>query len=845
MDIRWDNPNALYGLWLLVPLALLLAWAHKRRRKAAGRFVEPSMGERIMPLMKGSTPWTRGACVLLGFACIALAAARPRWGAYFETAVRHGADVMILLDVSRSMLSQDVAPSRLERSKSDILDLLHRLQGDRVGLIAFAGKAVVACPLTTDQGFFRMVLDRTGPESVPRGGTAIGDAIREALKNMESRGDRDQAILLITDGEDHDSFPAEAAAMAAERGVKVFTVGLGDPAEGSRIPVVDASGNRTYLKHGGQEVWSRMDERLLQEIALKTQGAYVPAKTAAYDLGEVYENHLAALARSEIESEKRKRYRDRFQLFVGAALVSFLLERLLQPFRARSMGLATVAILFTALSVAAGPEDKIKEGIARFKEGKLEEAWKLFSDVDVSMPENRRMAFNRGVVRHAQGDADAARTLYEKAMSARDPELTALTHYNLGTLEAERARVLFGEKPEESAPEKRQEGIGLLQQAIRQYRSCLELEPDHKDARHNVELIRLWLKHMADVWSQKDREKQREELDLFSFVEMLLDQQKRLQDGAIPLREQADSPRRREAIRQLAADQRKLAEEIDPLKKKIAESLKAPQTQGADEEQRKRFQETLEGWADEVGKAMSKAADDVGGALWDEARGFQTKAIDELYRIWSALAPFERVLQRSIRLEEGVVEGTTPLENEKESPDLFSLLRDQERVKALAGMLPAKAEQGKKHLDVTPAPLPEGHKESEKQKQNLKQAFDKAIELAPKIEHVAGEAAKDLGEKKPREALPKEKEALELLKEIAKSLPQNQQPQSDPNKQNEQKEKPGQDQAKQPRERRQQLAQEQAEALMQKARERERDYQERKRELLRGAAGRVNVDRDW
>jgi hypothetical protein len=502
--------------------------------------------------------------------------------------------------------------------------------------------------------------------------------------------------------------------------------------------------------------------------------------------------------------------------------------------------------------VAAGPGDKVEEGIARFREGKLEEAWKLFSDADVSMPENRRIAFNRAAVRHAQGDAEAARPLYVKAISVKDPELTARTHYNLGTLEAERARALFGEKPADVPPEKRQEGVAGLQQAVRHYRSCLELEPTHKDARHNLELIRLWLKHMADVWAKKDREKQREELDLLSFVELLIDEERRLQDSVVSLAREADSPRRREAIRQLASAQRKLGEEIDPLKKKISETLKAPQAQGSDDEQRKRFEETLHGWADDAGKAMAKAADDANGTLLDESRGFQAEALDALYRIWSTVAPFERTLQRSIQLEEGVVEGTSPLANEKELPDLFPLVRDQERVNALAGLLPAKAEQGRKQLEAPPSPAPEGDdkqkEEQKKLKEGLKQAFEKAIELAPKVEALAGEAAKHLGEKMPKDALPKEEEALKLLKEIAKSFPQSGQPETkdDPKKQDD-SQKPEQDQAQKPPQSdpRQQLSRERAEALLQKARERERDYQDKKRELLRGAAGRTSVDRDW
>ena len=332
MDIRWDNPAALYGLWLVLPMALLLAHAHARRRRAAARFADPSMTARISPRLKGAYPWVRGVMVLLAFACLTVAAARPRWGSYFEAATRRGADVMILLDVSKSMLSQDVAPSRLDRAKADIRDLLRKVGGDRVGLIAFAGKPVVVCPLTTDRGFFRMILDQVGPDSAPRGGTAIGDAIREALRSMEERRDRDRAILLITDGEDHDSFPKEAAATAAEKNVRIFAVGLGDPVEGARVPTDQGA----YMKHEGQIVWSKMDERLLQEIALQTGGAYVPAKTTVYDLGEVYQEKLAVLARGELETEKRKRYRDRFQWFVLPAILLFLIERLMGPFRARA-----------------------------------------------------------------------------------------------------------------------------------------------------------------------------------------------------------------------------------------------------------------------------------------------------------------------------------------------------------------------------------------------------------------------------------------------------------------------------------------------------------------------------
>jgi Ca-activated chloride channel homolog len=272
--------------------------------------------------------WVKGGLLLLGVGLLIVAAARPRFGVYFEQVSARGVDLFVLLDVSRSMLAEDVAPNRLERAKSDVRDLLRKLPGDRVGLIAFAGAPAVIVPLTSDQGFFLGALDEVNTSSAPRGGSLIGDAIRKAIESLEVTRDRDQVIVLITDGEDQDSFPQEAAEQAAEREIKIFTVGLGDPQEGRRIPVRDAAGSVRYLKHEGQEVWSRMDERLLKEIALKTSGAYIPARTRTYDLGQIYEDHLAGLTRGEIQAEKRKRYAERFPWFVFAGLAALLAEML-------------------------------------------------------------------------------------------------------------------------------------------------------------------------------------------------------------------------------------------------------------------------------------------------------------------------------------------------------------------------------------------------------------------------------------------------------------------------------------------------------------------------------------
>ncbi len=331
----WEYPKVLWALWILPFVVGLMVLAYRKRRAAAERFSDSAMMPRLMPHLGAGRLWVKGTLIVLGLACVILALARPRYGEYFEQVGKHGVDMFVLMDTSRSMLAEDIAPNRLDRAKADVHDLLAELPGERVGLIAFAGKPVVKVPLTTDQGFFCHMLDGLHTRSAPRGGTLIGDAIRKGLECMPQRENRDQVMLLITDGEDHDSFPYEAAKVAAQRGVKIFTVGLGDADEGTRVPIRGEDGKLHYLKHDGQEVWSKMDKQLLEKIAKDSGGAYIPAGTKAYDLGKIYQDHLAALTHGDLETQKRKRYHDRFQWFLCFAVV-FLLADMVIPVHRRS-----------------------------------------------------------------------------------------------------------------------------------------------------------------------------------------------------------------------------------------------------------------------------------------------------------------------------------------------------------------------------------------------------------------------------------------------------------------------------------------------------------------------------
>lgn len=341
--MNWGFPSALFALWLVPLVGFLVVRAHWQRQQTAARFVDAVMVRRLMPAFDGGRTWLKAGLLMTAVALLIIAVARPRFGEYLEEMSGRGVDLFVVLDVSRSMLAEDVKPNRLERAKADMRDLLEKLEGDRVGLIVFAGAPVVQVPLTTDHAFLRLMLDDIDTNSAPRGGTMIGDSIRKALESMEARADRDQAIVLITDGGDQDSFPEEAARQAAARNVRIITVGLGDVGEGARIPSGD-DGSLGFVQHDGQEVWSKMDEALLERIATTTQGAYVPAQTLSYDLGQVYDDHIVSLTQGDINTEKRRHFRERFQWFGVPGLLLLLLEGLISAYRPREEGASEVAL---------------------------------------------------------------------------------------------------------------------------------------------------------------------------------------------------------------------------------------------------------------------------------------------------------------------------------------------------------------------------------------------------------------------------------------------------------------------------------------------------------------------
>ncbi len=319
----------LHGLWIVLALALFLVWSAQRARVLLARFAHVEMLQRMLAHVSPRRQAWKRVLIVASLALLVLALMEPKWGYTWEHVVRRGIDVIVAVDVSRSMLASDIRPSRLERAKRSVLDLLNIMDGDRVGLIAFSGGAFVLCPLTLDYGACKMFVDDLDPQLISRGGTRIGDAIRKAITSFEGQEKKHRALILITDGEDHDSDPIGAAEEAHKHGIRIFCVGIGSR-EGSPIQIPDERGRMTYLKDSaGQAVLSKLGEDTLKRVAYITGGAYVPATAAGLELDVLYHERIATMEQKELESTRQKRYLHRFQWPLALAALVLICEALL------------------------------------------------------------------------------------------------------------------------------------------------------------------------------------------------------------------------------------------------------------------------------------------------------------------------------------------------------------------------------------------------------------------------------------------------------------------------------------------------------------------------------------
>lgn len=510
-EFRLNHLEALHWLWVVAMIAAAGAIGLQLRHRALLRFATAGLLDRLSPA--ASTARRRLRVILPVLAGLSMVAALldPRWGVSYQQVPQRGVDVVIVLDVSRSMLAADATPSRLERARLLIGDLVDQLAGDRAALVTFAGSAALTCPLTVDYGAFRLALEEATCESAAMGGSLLGDALRVAGGAFTDEVPDHKVIVVFSDGEDHGSYAVEAAArIREERSIPIYTVGIGDEGEGARIPV-ETGGRRGWLTYEGQEVRSIMDADLLRRVADAAGGAFVPVGTETVEMARLYEERIAPVAKRQVETTTIKRHHAQYQWFAGLALLLLLVDswigerrRIRDPFPLAAAALCVA--LFAGAAPTPRPGDAPTARLARqaAEAGRWEEALRHWESLRRNHPESPELSYNMGVAAYRLGDLERAAELFrEAAAAAADPALRARSAYNLGTTEFQRAS---GSGPGPKDPAAAAAGAAGLDEASRrvadaldQFRRALDQDPGDEDARANGELAQQLLERLQQL----------------------------------------------------------------------------------------------------------------------------------------------------------------------------------------------------------------------------------------------------------------------------------------------------------------------------------------------------------
>lgn len=445
--MRFEHPHLLWLLLVIPPaLALFFWWSERVKEKLLTQFVEP----RLLPqLTSGLSPARRKwkySLLVAAVALLVITMARPQRGFDLEEVRQNGLDIVVAVDTSKSMLATDVAPNRLTRAKLAALELMQTAKADRLGLVAFAGDAFLSCPLTIDESAFQQSVQALDVHSISHGGTAISAAIDTALSTFKEKGNH-RALVLFTDGEDTDEGAMAAAERAEKEGLKIFTVGIGS-AEGTLVTIADANGNSDYVRdEKGQVVKSKLNEKLLQNVATMTGGFYLPLR-GADTINTLYERGLAPLPKSEGKEKLVRRYHEQFHWPLAAALLLLIIEFLLperksrkskvQSLKPKVAAVALLGICFMALPIGsqASPSDALR----LYKSGQFTNALTEYTKLAAVKTNDLRLVFNAGTAAYRGTNYDLAQSLFQQVTLAPDLKLQQQAFYNLGNVQFQKAK---------------------------------------------------------------------------------------------------------------------------------------------------------------------------------------------------------------------------------------------------------------------------------------------------------------------------------------------------------------------------------------------------------------------
>lgn len=320
------QPNWSYAYIFLSVFVFFLYRMIKRKQELREKFAGKKLSAALVVSLSSKKRKIKFILFFCFFVLSIFSLMRPQWGFHWQETKQQGISFLIALDVSKSMLSEDIKPNRLERSKLAIGDLIKKLTGDRIGLILFTSRAFLQCPLTSDYGGFLMTLKPINVNTMPRGGTSMAGAMKEAVEVFKGNPCKDKILIIITDGENLEGDPLCVAQDAKKAGIIIYCIGVGTT-QGDLIPVIDQEGKKSFLKDKeGHVVKSRLDEKLLENIALMTGGGYVHSVPTEFGLVKIYDDKIKKFEKGEFKNKKIKIYEDRFQIFLGLALICLILE---------------------------------------------------------------------------------------------------------------------------------------------------------------------------------------------------------------------------------------------------------------------------------------------------------------------------------------------------------------------------------------------------------------------------------------------------------------------------------------------------------------------------------------
>src|SRR5215475_510726 len=499
--MTFGAPEWLWGLLLIPLLIAIFLQAERRGLKRLQQFVSA----RLLPQLAGTVNRRRRiirfALLLLGLALAIVSLAQPRWGYTFEDVKRKGLDLLIAVDTSRSMLSNDVQPNRLERVKLAIQDLIDELQGDRVGLIAFAGRSFLQAPLTIDYDAVIEAVNDLDTKTIPEGGTNISSAITLATQSFGKSAMGNRALVIFTDGEELSGDAVKTAKEAADAGVRIFTVGVGTP-QGSLIPVTGDNGQTSFVKDSsGQVVKSKLDDKRLQEIAQATGGFYLHLENGPRTMQQIQSEGLAKMQAAEMDVRLSRRPIERYEWPLGAALIALALSILIpERKRVRERAHIPVPARNVPHTVAAGPVTAARAtaailtllcssafatvpGINLYQQGKFEDAYKEFQGTLKSHPESRaedELQFDSGTAAYKLKDYNKALESFSQALLTPDTGLQTKGHYNLGNTLYQRGEL-------QKSDDKK---LSDWTNALDHYEQTLKLNPQNKEAKDNYEYVK-------------------------------------------------------------------------------------------------------------------------------------------------------------------------------------------------------------------------------------------------------------------------------------------------------------------------------------------------------------------